>query len=96
MIMLSVYNCSMTLTGLNLFAIEVYDYETEMLRIVAEFETLDAAVDMADNGYDGRLMAACLAIDPCFTLGEHHVIDYRGQIRWTLEDGIIADAYDQL
>lgn len=84
------------LSGLNLYAIEVFDYETEMLRIVAEFETLAEAIDMADNTYDYRLMDACLALDPCFTLGEHRVIDYRGQIRWTLETGIIADAYDQI
>ena len=66
------------------YGVEVFDYETDMWRVVAEFETIEEAVNMADNSWDGRLMAACMAIDPCFTLGGHRVIDYLGNTVWEL------------
>lgn len=72
------------LTGLNLYGVEVFDYETDMWRMVAEFETMEEAIDLADNSWDGRLMTMCLAIDPCFTLGGYRVVKYDGTVIWSL------------
>lgn len=66
------------------YGVEVFDYETDMWRVVAEFETLPEAIDLADNSWDGRLMMACLAVDPCFTLGGYRVINWREEILWSL------------
>jgi hypothetical protein len=62
------------------YSVWVFDYETEMWRAVAGFETQDEAIDLADNSWDGRLMDACLAIDRCFTLGGYEVRKYNGEV----------------
>jgi hypothetical protein len=65
---------------MSMAGVEVYDYETDMWRVVIEFDTIAEALAWHDQSTDGRLIDACLAVDRTFTLGDDRVIDYAGNI----------------
>jgi hypothetical protein len=61
--------------------VEVYDHETDMWRVVIEFDSIEAALAWYSQGDMGvHLIDACIAVDRCFTLGEDRLIDYAGNI----------------
>lgn len=59
------------------YAVEVYDYETEDWRVVAQFDSVEEAIELT---WSPDLTTACLAVDRCFTMGEARVINYRGDV----------------